>query len=245
MPERIAVIGSKGFVGSAMVKALERSSYATVGITRDTDPKIVEVCSHVIHCANSASRYKAELYPDKDKLESVIKTTDFLSRINVTKTKFILISSISARTEPLTTYGKNRCDCENLVVKNGGYFARLGYMYSSERIYGALRDIYTDQTVYLDKESRYSYSDVDWNADKVVELFIQGDHRKNVELGCRGSISLSDIARVLNSKSQFVPKKKDTQIAIDEFEDQPCISEFHSYLLDLKRKKNEIVNSWR
>jgi dTDP-4-dehydrorhamnose reductase len=242
MRKRIAVIGSNGFVGSTMVKALERSTFATVKVTRETDPQIIQTCSHVIHCANSASRYNAELYPESDKQDSLIKTQNFLSRINSNQTKFILISSISARTEPHTIYGQNRLDCEKLVVKNGGYFARLGYMYSTERIYGALKDILSNQAVYLDKESRYSYSNVNWNAEKIIELFIVDDNRRSVELGCKGSISLGEIASILDSRSEFIPKKKDVQIANDEFVDQPSIREFCSYLMGLKRKKNEITN---
>jgi hypothetical protein len=121
-----------------------------------------------------------------------------------------------------------------MMTLAAGYpVVRLGYMYSSSKVYGALENILNNHDVYLSSQSTYSYSDVLWNAEKIVSCALtqRGTIR---ELGARGGINLRRIADILQSKSRFVSEKIDIQIARCDFADKPDISEFEQFLSKLK-----------
>ena len=239
MDSLYAVLGAGGFVGSHVTSELKARRRDVLEVRRGDPLSDLRSCKYVIHCANSPSRYKAKKDPTKDYKESVLRTEEFLASIDISKTKFVLISSMSARTEPETVYGEHRLACERLVLNYGGKIIRLGYMYSVDRIYGALRDIINESEVFLSADSRYSYSDVRWNAKKIVDICEDSSVAPCTELGSSGSISLSQIAKILDSKSIFDRQKQDVQIAVDAFDDQPDISSFISYLNGLRSTENE------
>ena len=128
----IAVIGSTGFVGSAIVKELEkRGTYKVLPVGRKDDAKsVIEQADYVIHTANPAARFFVKNNPEIDFKESVEKTLGF-KKLSAQK-KFILISSISARTQLDTVYGRNRRACE-CIVDGTSLIIRLGPMFGGNK----------------------------------------------------------------------------------------------------------------
>lgn len=234
MVKKIAVIGARGFVGSHLIRAIDKLGHISISIYRGDDyQEKISSADLIIHAANSASRFKASQNIEYDFQESVEKTFNFASPAKQLRKKFILISSISARTQLSHPYGINRRSAECIVQMMGGQVIRLGYMYSQEKVYGALNDIFLNKDVYLSGESRYSYSDISWNAEKIIKLSMD-DENKMYELGANGSISLNEIVSLLNSTCRFVGEYKDIQIANDHFPDSPNIEKFKTYLETLK-----------
>ena len=237
----IAVVGGKGFVGSAVVNTINK--YRTNGckvITRqDNLSESLCGCDMVIHCANSPRRYQAEQDQQYDFRESIQKTFKIIDICKKKGSDFLLISSMSARTQLDTIYGRNRRACEMISLAAGYPVVRLGYMYSPNKVYGALENILKNQNVYYSSQSKYSFSDISWNAEKIVVCSLS-QQAKVRELGSRGEITLKRIADILGSSSQFVSDKHDLQIANDHFVDQPDIDKFERYLLDLKSKSKNL-----
>lgn len=231
---KVAVIGAKGFVGSHVVAALEDLGIEVVPVLRgDNIEEKIKTADAMIHAANSPSRYKATVNPEFDFNESVEKTFNFLDLAKKYRRKFVLVSSISARAQLGHIYGSNRRACECMALLENAKVVRLGYMFSHVKTYGALDDILKGRPVYLSGDSRYSFSNVEWNAKKIVSSLLE-DVGDIVELGSTGSISLKEIAIILGSKSEFVGDYKDVQIAENPPADAPKIVDFFNYLEKLK-----------
>lgn len=231
----VAVIGANGFVGSHVVKALEKRGLTVIPVVRGDDPEEkIKNADAVIHAANSPSRFKAAKDPKLDFNESVEKTFKFLSLAKKYQASFVLVSSISARAQLEHPYGANRRSCECMALLEGAKVVRLGYMYSHSKTYGALDDIIHGRQVFLAADSVYSFSDVVWNAEMIVATLLKDKTAELVELGSAGSISLKEIATLLGSKSEFVGEYKDIQVAQDIPSGAPAITEFTQYLEKLK-----------
>ena len=129
----------------------------------------------------------------------------------------------------------NRRSCE-YIIGNKSIVIRLGYMYSNYNLYGALRSIYENEDVYLDEDSSYSFSDITWNAQKIIEITESQDSGV-YELGARGDITLRQISNILGSNSKFKGNTKDVQIANYIDNDNPAIRDFMDYLEVIKKDR--------
>ena len=74
----IAVIGSKGYVGSALYKELlDSSKYSVVGVTKEnylaTQAQEFDI---IINCAMPSGRFWANNHPEEDFIETVKKTDE-------------------------------------------------------------------------------------------------------------------------------------------------------------------------
>ena len=204
MKKTIAVIGAAGFVGSEICKTVDASKNHLVKISRNSPHKsYIEGSDIVIHSANPAGRFMAENYPTKDFEETVEKTARFLE---MSKGKrFVLISSLSCRTQLDTNYGRNRRACELMVLQQDGLVIRLGPMFGGKRKKDMLHDILLDRDVHIGADSRYAYVDVAWNAKQVVELTeLTTFAHLLIELGACNSVRLGDIRNYFGSNSKFL-----------------------------------------
>ncbi len=230
--QRIAVIGANGFVGSAICRAAESfENLKIISVVRGMN--LLEACQNadvVIHTANTGRRYWANQNPEKDFLDSVEKTKQFKQLLP--DKKFLLVSSISARTQLDTAYGKHRKSCELLMDPKRDLVVRLGAMYGGEKIGGALSDLLNHKTVYVAETTRYAFVDVNYCGRKLLEVVNQTGL---IELGARTSIELSDLKKRLKSKSEF-EGIDDSQIPIDPPEDAPSADEIFSYLSGFRLK---------
>jgi nucleoside-diphosphate-sugar epimerase len=197
----IGVIGASGFVGSAISRGFGQLNQHTVlPILRgDNVTKKIDEADYVIYSANPAKRFIANTNSELDKKETIEKTSFFLKE---SKGKpFLLISSISCRTQLNTPYGINRKECEDIVLANGGAVVRLGPMYGGSRINDVIHDICYNKKIYASKDSRQSFSNVDWNGTYIANKFLSFDGI--VEIGSTNSISFSELAEYAESTSEF------------------------------------------
>ncbi|HUX80463.1 MAG TPA: NAD(P)-dependent oxidoreductase [Alphaproteobacteria bacterium] len=223
----VAVVGAAGFVGSQIAKAVEENSkYNLIPVlSSDLIEKMLDA-EIIIHSANPAGRYLAEKHPEIDFQASVSKTAKFFKEAG--NRRFILISSMSCRTQLYTNYGRNRRACE-LLVRSGwtsdSTVIRLGPMFGGNRKKDLLHDILTGRKVYISKDSFYAYVDVAWVGEKVVEM-IEGPSGI-YEIGARNAVRLGDLSAYFHSTSEFCGIDE-TQIP-ENFVDGPNATEVYAY----------------
>ena len=222
--KKIAVIGSNGFVGSEICKEIEKSDiFSVLGVTRDDSLKDgINMADIVIHSANSGKRFFAEKNPEKDFVESVEKTA--LIRHLSRGKPLILISSISARTQLDTVYGRNRRSCELIADSEKSLIVRLGPMYGASKSIGALNDIINNRKVYVASSTEYAFVDVNYNAKKIVSLLSHPDNNGVLEIGAKNGICLESLRIELKSCSTF-EGKDDTQVPISPPSDAPDVND--------------------
>lgn len=229
----ISVIGYKGFVGSEISKVISKNKkFNLINLKRGDDiDKGIKSSDIVIHVANPAKRFYANQNPELDYKETVNKTYNFLKYSN--KKKFILISSISCRTQLNTDYGRNRKSCELLVSQHPNFLIlRLGPMFGEGRINDTLNDILNNKKVYVSIKTKYSYANVSWVAKKIVSIL--DTDNQIIEIGSKNFITLEKIKTIFNSKSVF-SGYDDTQIAKNNG-DGPDVNEVLSFAKSIINK---------
>ena len=234
MKKSIAVIGSSGFVGSALVNELaQRGTYKVLPVGRNDDANsIISEADYVIHSANPAARFFAKNNPEIDFKESVEKTYAFKQLAK--NKKFILISSISARSQLETVYGRNRRACECIIDDGKNLIIRLGPMFGGNKEVGALHDILRNDTVFVSGKTKYAYVNVVYNAKKIIDLI---DETGLIELGAKNAIELDELKSMLGSTSEF-NGDDDTQIALNPQPDSPDVNEVFEYAKGIQTKSN-------
>ena len=232
MLRSIAVIGARGFVGAAICKEINgRPDYDLIVIHRSDDiASLISKAEVVIHAANPSKRFFAQNNPQSDFVESVEKT--FTVKHLVKDKKFILISSLSARVQHDTVYGRNRRACELIVDDGRSLIVRLGPMYGDGKRVGALYDLLRNNPVYVCEETQYALVDVAYNARKIVDFI---DRVGLIEIGARDSIRLGKLKTILGSSSSF-SGHDDTQMPIDPPPDAPGVRDAIDYALSLKEQ---------
>jgi nucleoside-diphosphate-sugar epimerase len=221
--KKVAVIGSSGFVGSQISSEIKNSKdFSLIPVTRgDNLRDAIRQADVVIHSANSAKRFFAENNPEEDFYESVEKTST-IKELAENK-PFILISSISARTQLHTVYGRNRRSCELIADATKSLIVRLGPMYGAGKSIGVLNDIINNKKVYAAPTTEYAFVDVKYNAKKIFSL-ISKDIIGIIEIGSKNGISLESLRNKLKSTSTF-EGKDDTQIPMSPPNDAPDVNE--------------------
>jgi len=233
----VAVVGANGFVGSNICNTIEESEkYKLIRVTRGDEIQVVaKNADLVIHAANPAGRFKAETNPLNDFMETADKTFQILSQVK--DKPFIMLSSLSCRTQLNTNYGRNRRFCELLVLAQGGKVVRLGPMFGGERKKDTLHDLLVGRQVYISSETRYAYADVSWVAKRIVELLSSPSGL--YEIGARNAISLKELHDYFSSKSNF-SGTDDTQIP-EQCDDGPDAR----LVLDFAQKELDVIDTWR
>jgi nucleoside-diphosphate-sugar epimerase len=229
----VCVIGGDGFVGFSVCSELKKKTNF-VKITRDnySNYKNKEF-KIIINAAMPSKRFWAKNNPELDYAETVTKTKNILSDFKFDK--IVHISSVSARCQFNTTYGKNKKISEDLVTQTENHLVvRLGPMFGTGLTKGVLMDMLNNSKVYFDGKSKYSFTDVSWN----IKWIINNLNLKNqlVEVGATDYIELNKLAKLINSTSEFY----------GEIDDQIILNKSYKYdssievLNFLKKKKNEI-----
>jgi nucleoside-diphosphate-sugar epimerase len=233
----IAVIGANGYVGSQICQELETSSqYRLIRVLRgDSLDDSIREAEVVIHAANPSRRFKAESDPQHDFAETADKTNCILTLAK--GKKFLLISSLSCKTQMNTNYGRNRRFCELLALAAGGVVIRLGPMFGGNRKQDTLHDLLAGRQIFVSSKTRYAYVDVKWVGSKIVELIkaVPGCY----EIGACNSVSLAELSEYFDSKSIFTGVD-DTQIP--EMEDEGPDARL---VIDYARQEFENLGNWK
>ena len=197
--ENVALFGASGFVGSAIYKALMRKGLKVHRFDRANFKEAFDGdYEYAINTATPSARYKASKEPEWDFDETVLKSARIY--YGVKWKKFIQISSLSARCQLDTIYGRHKLAAEQVVDKTKNAIFRLGPMYGPGLKKGVLEDMINGSQVYLSGESRYCFCSVEFVGAWISEnLYRTGI----VEVGAKNSISLEVLARKLGLDIKF------------------------------------------
>ena len=197
----IALIGAKGFVGRSIMKyLLSDENISTTSVTRENyeEARTKRQYDIVINAAMPSKRFWAKQNPYKDFNESVVKTFNIVHTWN--SSKIVQISSISARSQLNTIYGKNKAAAEQIIDSERDLIIRLGPMYGTSLDKGVLIDMINNNKVYISKESLYCFAPVDWIGEWISKhLHLSGI----IELGANNGIKLQEVANIIGSNSIF------------------------------------------
>ena len=197
----ICVIGGNGFVGFSICSELQRKKTNFVKITRQNYSSYKnKKFKIIINAAMPSKRFWAKNNPDLDYEETVTKTKNIISDFKFEK--IIHVSTVSARCQFHTTYGKNKKESEDLIKQTPNYLIiRLGPMYGVGLTKGVLVDMLNNGTVFFNGKSKYSFTDVSWNAKWIINNL----NLKNqlVEVGATDYIELEKLAKLINSSAKF------------------------------------------
>jgi nucleoside-diphosphate-sugar epimerase len=226
---KVAVFGAKGFVGKKLCLALSAKKYNVVPVTRDNYSEFIgKKYDVVINSAMPSARFWAKNNPEKDFKETVQKTADIFYGCQFDK--FIQISTVSARCQLDTIYGRHKLAAENLCNFGENLVVRLSSIFGDELKKGVLIDMLKGQKVFLDGESRYSFTNVDFIAEYIAShLELSGV----VEVGAYNTLRMVDIAKYLNKNIEF-----EGSLDIQEIKDPapgfPDAKEVYSFLDKIK-----------
>ncbi len=196
----VAVVGASGYVGSALCAAFARNpNYDLTGVTRANYAEMRELSFDVlINAAMPSGRFWAKNHPDRDFAETVQKTADLVYGWRFRK--FVQISTVSARCQLDTVYGRHKAAAEKICGFGGNLIVRLGPMYGKALSKGVLVDMLEGKKIFVDAESRYCFAPLGFVATWVT---VNLNRSGIVEIGARNAIRLGDVANYLGAKIDF------------------------------------------
>lgn len=196
----VTVVGANGYVGSALCAVLERDSrYQLARVTRsNADAMREQAHDIVLNVAMPSKRFWARTHPQEDFIETVQKTADLLYGWRYKK--FVQISTVSARCELHTIYGRHKAAAEMICQGKEHLIIRLGSMYSRELPKGVLIDMLQNRKVHVSAQSRYCFAPLSFVASWIAGHL---DRTGIVEVGARNTVSLQEIAHQLGGHCDF------------------------------------------
>ena len=224
----VGLIGANGFVGRSIKKfLLGNKEICTTCITRENyeESKVKKEYDVLINAAMPSKRFWANQNPYLDFNETVKKTFDIAN--NWKSSKIVQISSISARSQLNTIYGRHKAAAEKIVSNENNLILRLGPMYGKRLSKGVLIDLMKNNRIYISKESLYCFAPVEW----VGEWIATNIHLRGIrDLGGNNAISVGEVAREINSKSIF-EGPVDNQVISKEIKSAPESNHVIDYIL--------------
>jgi nucleoside-diphosphate-sugar epimerase len=197
----VALVGARGYVGRGLRRALEAREGIRLRAVAREDHSAAQSAGRydvVINASMPSARYRAGLDPGWDFDRSVAATARLLYEWDADK--FIQISSISARSQRDTVYGRHKAAAELLLRMDRDLVVRLGPMYSDDLDKGVLIDMLEGRKVWVDATSRYCFAPRDWAAGWIADnLGLVGV----VEVGARDALAVGDVAAHLDAPVEF------------------------------------------
>ena len=214
----VAVVGANGYVGSALCTALvSNQDIAVTAVIRANYVQMQERSFDVLNnAAMPSGRFWAKNNPAKDFVETVSKTADLLYGWRFGK--FVQISTVSARCQLDTVYGRHKAAAEALCGVGENLVFRLGPMYSKGLSKGVLVDMLAGRKVFVDEDSRYCFAPLEF-----VASWITANLRRSgiIEVGARNAIRLKEVADYLGGNVEFegAVDNQEIQNPSDEYPD--------------------------
>tara|TARA_B100001093_G_C26647166_1_gene935836 strand:+ start:151 stop:870 length:720 start_codon:yes stop_codon:yes gene_type:complete len=237
---RIALIGANGFVGSSIARAFianHDSELVAVNRTNYDAARTDGYYDILINAAMPSKRFWAQQEPAKDFSETTEKTFKLVNDWNWGK--IIQISSISARSQLNTVYGRNKASAEKLVEYGDNLILRLGPMYGDGLNKGVLVDILQNKTVFVARDSRYCFAPIGWIGEWIERNL---DSTGVMDLGANEAITVGEVADAVNSKSQF-RGEIDNQVLSMPIIDAPLAKGAIDFVNRLKLKEGRDENN--
>jgi len=196
----VAVVGANGYVGAALCAALARkANYALTHITRASYAEMRERSFDVlVNAAMPSGRFWAKNNPSKDFEETVQKTAALIYDWRFGK--FVQISTVSARCQLDTVYGRHKAAAEKICGFGDNLIVRLGPTYSESLKKGVLVDMLQGRKVFVNEKSRYCFAPLEFVASWISANLARSGI---VEVGARNAISLREVADYLRAGVEF------------------------------------------
>jgi uncharacterized protein YbjT (DUF2867 family) len=194
-------VGARGYVGRAVCAELERrGEVELVPVTRaDYEQRREQGPFDVlVNAAMPSGRFAARKDPLKDFEGTAALTAELVNGWDFEG--FVQVSTVSARCQLDTVYGRNKAAAEKLCPPDASLIVRLGPMYSDDLDKGVLIDMLGGNTVYAAAESRYGFAPRDFSAGWIAENL---SRRGLVEVGGRNAVALEEVAARAGSESSF------------------------------------------
>lgn len=237
---RIALIGANGFVGSSIARGfIANRDTDLVAVTR-ANYEVARIDGYydiLINAAMPSKRFWAQQEPAKDFSETTEKTFKLVNDWNWGK--MIQISSISARSQLNTVYGRNKASAEKLVEFGDNLILRLGPMYGDGLDKGVLIDILQNKTVFVARNSHYCFAPIEWIGEWIVRNL---DTTGVMDLGANEAITVGEVADAVNSNSVF-QGEIDNQVLSSPIIDAPLAKGAIEFVNRLKLKKGRDENN--
>jgi nucleoside-diphosphate-sugar epimerase len=232
----VAIVGAQGFVGSALARAFEATgAFRVTPVTRATSADASRGEYDVlVNAAMPAKRLWATQDPAGDFRETVAKTADLFYGWRYGK--FIQISSVSARCQLDTVYGRHKAAAERICATPETLIVRLGPMYDETLTKGVLVDILKGGPVFVAGESRYAFAPLSFVAAWIAA---HADATGLVEVGARTSIALRDVAAHLGVTVAFSGRTDHQEMTSPE----PSFPDARDVLPFLDRRRAAAVRS--
>lgn len=231
----VAVFGANGFVGKKVYSSLQATGkYNITSVTRENYIKSIgKFYNFVINAAMPGARFWAQNNPTDDFRETVLKTADIF--YGCTFDRFVQISTVSARCQLDTVYGRHKLAAENLVNFGNNLIFRIGPMFGDGLKKGVLIDMLRGQKVYVNSESRYAFVDVDFVGRYIASHLDLCGIR---EIGALNTISMIEIAKYLQRTIEF-----EGSLDVQEIENpDPTFPDANEVFKFLDKMKEDIKN---
>ena len=238
--KRIALIGAEGFVGTSIAKALSsKKQIDLVRVNRQNHELKRNEGTYdiLINAAMPSKRFWAHQNPAKDFIETTQKTYKLVNDWNWKK--IIQISSISARSQLNTVYGRHKAAAEKLVEYGDNLILRLGPMYGDGLDKGVLIDILKNKTVFVARNSRYCFAPIRWIGEWIG---CNLDRTGVMDLGANEAITVGEVADAINSNSAF-QGEIDNQVLSTPIIDAPLAKGAIDFVNMLKVKEGQDENN--
>lgn len=139
---RIAVTGATGYIGQALLVAIEKKGYKSLAMSRRPALGADEWCKYdlfshelslsddvdcVVHLAMNLN-----IASDVEQEQELVSVKTILDAANKVSARFIYLSSQTAAENATTFYGKTKWLIEQVVITNNGIVVRPGLVYGGK-----------------------------------------------------------------------------------------------------------------
>ena len=109
-------------------------------------------------------------------------------------------------------------------------------MFGITRLRDVVHDICENRNVFVSKDSKQSFSSIDWNGAYIADNFASWSG--TIEIGARNSIILGDLAAHVNSSSEFTGEIDDQFPLL--FDDGPDVQEVLEFVDQIMNQQEKI-----
>lgn len=208
----IGIIGYEGFIGSAMTRACQRATREFVGYGRNEI--VTDICELIIDCNGNSKKYQVNQDPIRGYDSIVGSVSKRLEQSNKTQ-KYIYLSSgevygsqqvKSLETDEIdvsevSVYGNLKLEAEELIKahQEKSLVVRPSGFVGNGLLKNPIYDLLHGNKLFVHPESRFQFCDVDWFADTVIWLGLQGA-TGIWNISATGTVSIKDVSNIAGVK---------------------------------------------
>jgi nucleoside-diphosphate-sugar epimerase len=254
----ISVIGYKGFIGSAVVRGIERLGHKTICVGRSDELSLHSQI--VIDCNGNSSKFQVNNNPEQGFVDIVEAVSDRVMQSNV-NARFIYISSGEVygneqndskevdliEVQGLSHYGRLKFEAEELIRNqfNNHLIVRPSGFVGAGLKKNPIFDMLHGSQVFVHEESLFQFCDVDWFADTIAHMALKS-FVGTLNVSTTGSISIKEVAETMKVRqpkvatdAKFELHKLNTDLLSTFIEVPSTFSHVERYILSVKNPNGQ------